>query len=504
MATARQALRVGVMVDSLTLPAWAVRMLERIASSTHSSLELVVVNEAGGRSGRGIWQGLVHHRSTLLYIAYRWFEDRFLRPRPDALEPIDASGLLGGLPTLHVKPIQKGFSDRLTPEDIERIRAHEIDVLIRLGFRILRGEVLRSARYGVWSYHHGDNLVNRGGPAGFWEVFDENPLTGSILQVLTEDLDGGEVLYRSWSATVRTSVNHSRSNYYWKSLSFVPRMLEELHRVGAAEFAARVRRRNRAPDLFSEALFTAPGNLQMARLLIRRAWTYLTRRLYWRLFYEQWILLYDARSGISGSPRRFKELVPPKDRFWADPHVLERDGRHWVFLEEFPYRAAKGHISVLEFDEKGRPVDAAPREVLSRPYHLSYPFLFEYRGELFMLPETIANRTVEVYRCVEFPCRWELHTTLMRDVDAVDATLFEHNDRWWMFVSLRENPGASTHDELFLFHASHPLSGTWTPHPENPIVSDVRRARPAGAVFWKEGAIYRPAQDCSEHYGYGL
>lgn len=492
------------MVDSLTLPAWAVRMLERIASSDHSRLALVVVNDAGGRSGRSPWQAALHHRSTLVYIAYRWFEDRFFRPRPYALEPVDASGLLGDVPKLHVQPVQKGFSDRLTPEDVERIRGFDVDVFVRLGFRILRGDALRSARYGVWSYHHGDNLVNRGGPAGFWEVFGEEPLTGSILQVLTEDLDGGVVLFRSWSATVRTSVNHNRSNYYWKSLSFVPRMLEALHRDGPDAFQERVRQQNRAPDLYSERLFTAPHNLPMAGLLARRLWKAMKRRVYWRLFYEQWFLLYDPRPGISGSPRRFRELVPPKDRFWADPHVLERDGRYWVFIEEFPYRIGKGHISVLEFDGKGRPVDTTPREVLSRPYHLSYPFLFEYGGELFMLPETIANRTVEVYRCVEFPGRWELHATLMQDVDAVDATLFEHGGRWWMFVAMRESPGASTHDELFLFHAEHPLSDRWTPHPRNPIVSDVRRARPAGPLFRKDGAIFRPAQDCSRHYGYGL
>jgi hypothetical protein len=492
------------MVDSLTLPAWVVRMLRRIADSSYATLALVVANDAGGGTRQNLWRALLERRSALLYIAYSRLENRFLRPEPDPMAPMDAAHLFDGLPILRVTPIQKGFTDRFRPEDVERIRAHQIDVFLRLGFRILRGDALRTARYGVWSYHHGDNRVNRGGPAGFWEVMEEHPLTGSILQILTEDLDGGRVLYRSWSATVLTSVNHNRANYYWKSLSFVPRMLEQLHRVGGETFLSRVEEENRAPDLYSHPLYSTPGNGRMARLLLRRAWTFLKRKIYWKLFFEQWLLLYDSRPAVSGSPRRFHSLVPAKDRFWADPHVVEREGRHWVFLEEFPYRADRGHISVLEFDEKGRPVDAAPREVLSRPYHLSHPFLFEYRGELFMIPETLANRTVELYRCAEFPGRWELHATLMQDVDAVDATLFEHDGKWWMFVGLCENPGASSHDELFLFYASDPLGASWTPHPRNPIVSDVRRARPAGGLFRSNGAIFRPAQDCSRSYGCGI
>ena len=53
----------------------------------------------------------------------------------------------------------------------------------------------RRCASGVWSYHHGDNRVNRGGPAGFWEVFEQWDVTGSILQVLSEELDAGKTLF---------------------------------------------------------------------------------------------------------------------------------------------------------------------------------------------------------------------------------------------------------------------------------------------------------------------
>jgi hypothetical protein len=138
-----------------------------------------------------------------------------------------------------------------------------------------------------------------------------------------------------------------------------------------------------------------------------------------------------------------------------------------------------------------------------RPYHLSYPFIFEHRGEYYMIPETAQNRTIESYRCTRFPDQWEFYKTLMPNVLAVDATLFEYALRWWMFVNIASK-GGSTWDELHLFYADDPLSNIWTPHPMNPIVSDVRCARPAGRIFRREGDLLRPSQDSSLRYGYAI
>jgi len=107
-----------------------------------------------------------------------------------------------------------------------------------------------------------------------------------------------------------------------------------------------------------------------------------------------------------------------------------------------------------------------------------------------MLPETASHRTIEVYRCLEFPNRWVFDRTLMDQVSALDTTLFPYQGRWWMFTNLKENEGASSWDELFLFSADQPLSVHWEPHPGNPIVSDVRRARSAGAIFEAGCVLY--------------
>ncbi len=499
--------KVGILADSMIQPAWARTMLERILAEGNATIEVVVLNGGRGPADApptGILDRLGRYwraRDRLLFLAFDRFDRRKFRTDPDAFSDVDVSDLLVGVPTVEVSPRRTKFSDFVEGDDLERVRATGVDLFIRLGFRILRGGILKAAPLGIWSYHHGDNRYNRGGPAGYWEVFLGWSTTGSVLQILSEDLDDGLVLARSWSATHPLSPNLNRNNFYWKSAAMIPRKLAELARDGCQAFLERHRSGQQAVSLYSNRLFVRPTNREMIPLLLRWIGRYVRLGLIRRLYREQWQLRFSFRDGVLGAPWRYKKVVPPGDRFWADPHVVFRDGRYFAFIEEKP-NDEMGHIAVMEFREDG--TFTSPERVIEQPYHLSYPFLFEWEGELYMIPETADHGEVQLYRCREFPGLWELDGTLMTGVCAVDATLFEHDGRWWMFVGMAEHPGASTHDELFLFSAPSPLSRDWAPHPMNPVVSDAARARPAGPIFVHEGVIIRPAQDCTLSYGSSL
>ncbi len=493
-------------MDSYAQPAWVRAMLERIAREGHAQFAFVVLNDGGaapqstgpGRRILNYWK----QRDRLLYALFGRLDRRRSLDGPSAFEETDVSDLLADVPSITVSPRRTRFSDYLSEADVQAVRDQRLDVLIRLGFRILRGEILDAAEVGVWSFHHGDNRRNRGGPAGTWEVLLQWPVTGSMLQILNEDLDNGLVLARSWSATSAVSARANRNALFWKTLSLMPRKLEELRRSGRSAFLAAHRAAQDPASFYSNPLYLLPTNRELWRPFWR-----LNRRLVGRKWVEQrhwhqWQLRYQLADGFGGSLWRFKKLVPPSDRFWADPHILRRDGRYYVFLEEYLYAPARGRIAVLTLDEDGNVSE--PRPVLERPYHLSYPFVFEWRGGVYMIPETAAARTVELYRCVRFPDEWTLEREIMTDVDAVDVTLLEHEGRWWMFANVRENPGASFHDELFVFHTDDPVRGEWVPHLANPVVSDVRRARPAGSFVRTSDALFRPAQDCAPHYGWGM
>lgn len=495
------ALRVGILMDSFTLPAWAYEVLATLQQSAYARIQLIVLNDSFAPSRRGVLSKVVKNWNALLYLAYSKLEPRVFTAAPEALEPRSATDLLRDAPILRVKPQGSRHCDWLADDDVERIRSYHLDVLVRLGFRILRGGILQAARYGVWSYHHGDNKVNRGGPPGFWEVLEGHAVTGSILQRLNDELDNGTVLCRSFSATDPLSVGRNQNNCYWKSVSFLPRELQRLHALGGAEFFRRVDARNQL-GFYSQRLYVAPRNRRFVAAFGKHLVRYGTRKLTDALFGDQGILLFDLRNELSSSLWRFKRIVPPRDRCWADPHVVYRNGRYHIFIEEFLRDRGTGHIAVMQMDDTGR--YSAPQPVLTRSYRLAYPFVFEWQGDYYMIPETSANKTVEVYRCVEMPTRWAFCGTLMENVTAVDTTLYCDGQKWWLFTNIRERPGASLGDELFLFYADTPLTKHWTAHPENPVVSDVRRSRPAGRLFEHRGQLYRPSRDSSRGDGYAV
>lgn len=198
---------------------------------------------------------------------------------------------------------------------------------------------------------------------------------------------------------------------------------------------------------------------------------------------------------------RWTFLADDRKRYYADPLVFVKDGVTHVFCEEYPYATRKGVISWFPLDSSGGPAHA-PRVVLEAPVHLSYPFVFEHEGQIWMAPESSGSRSLALYRADPFPDKWVLDRVLVADADLSDATLFEHEGRWWMTATTREDDGSSW-DCMSLYAAPSPL-GPWRQCGKGPALIDTGAARPAGRVFRRDDGLWRPAQDCAAGYGAGL
>jgi hypothetical protein len=255
-----------------------------------------------------------------------------------------------------------------------------------------------------------------------------------------------------------------------------------------------------APYLGRKKIYTAPDNGEMVRWLgpaiAKKTWRRLTGGAevdHWRLAIRRGGARLAATTGepdVGG----FQWLEAPPGHFHADPFLLEHDGKTWTFFEDYDYGKKLGVIAcaAVEGDRLGK-----AEVVLDRPYHLSYPHVFRDGGELYLIPETGANGTVELYRCEAFPGKWRLERELFRG-KAVDTTVWIEDGVYWFFVTLQEPRGRA--GQLWLFSAPS-LTGQWTPHPANPISTDVRNCRGAGAIFRAGGRLYRPSQDCGGVYG---
>jgi len=136
---------------------------------------------------------------------------------------------------------------------------------------------------------------------------------------------------------------------------------------------------------------------------------------------------------------------------------------------------------------------------LELSFHLSYPWVCEWEGELFCVPEQHQSGHLSLYRCTEFPHRW-VEETILLEVPAVDATPFQHEGHWWMWLGA---DAASAKHELHLFHAPA-LTGPWLPHALNPVHVRPNLARCGGSALRSQGRLLRPAQNRERTYGGSL
>jgi len=213
--------------------------------------------------------------------------------------------------------------------------------------------------------------------------------------------------------------------------------------------------------------------------------------------HDQWNIGYIDRPISSflhsADPATVKWLVPSnRSEFQADPFGVRRDGRLTIFYEHFSYRNNRGAIAAI--DPAGG--TAVTVQIGPKPaVHLSYPYLIEAEGRLLCIPESYEAAEVGIYELERFPDRWVKIANLLEGIPIVDATLFRHEGLWWLAGSEPTDSCA-----LNLWHATA-ITGPWHPHSGNPVKMDIRSSRPAGTPFYEDGALYRPAQDCSKTYG---
>lgn len=187
--------------------------------------------------------------------------------------------------------------------------------------------------------------------------------------------------------------------------------------------------------------------------------------------------------------------VPPPGCFVADPFGVENEGRICLLYEGLDYRDNKGRIDVALVDRSG--VVSHSETAMEFPFHASYPFLVRHEGRIYCIPETNAAREVSIFLADPFPYRWTRVGTLLDGVAAVDSTIFRHNGVWWLFFTDQD----SDQNSMLRIRYAPDLFGPWKPHALDPAKCDSATSRPGGTPFEYDGALYRPAQDCTRTYG---
>ena len=487
-------LRVGLLLDALVVPGWIHHILSEIEKSNFASLVLLATVKNSGV----LVSSSIFRPSTPALLRLWWHCDQKLfkhrSAKPQMLDPIAFIPRCGKSKLLQCTAVESGSGKSLSETDFKEILNAELDVLLNVTSAIPDDQLLGLAKRGVWSFGDAEDLLN----SVFWTLNENNPLLEHTLSVLSSEMGSGMLLC-SCSGADRYSFFRNYSSICGKRSENVVRRLANLHRDGSqpAQYSPV------APDTRKHK---TARNSDVVRLMPRVLKRVFEDQVVKRFMREQWFIAFRKVSALEDSKdgqQSFTVLRPPQGRFYADPFVIDKDGKAYIFFEDYSYAHGKAVISYVELDADGRCSD--PQLALEEDYHLAYPCIFQWQGEVYLLPETKNHRTVQLYRAADFPRCWQLSHVLLSDVSAADSTLLYHEGKFWLLTS-----GLGTHDpwfdavsELFLFFADS-LSGPWTAHPRNPIIADVRNSRSAGQVFRWNGQLVRPAQDCSAEYGWAV
>lgn len=182
--------------------------------------------------------------------------------------------------------------------------------------------------------------------------------------------------------------------------------------------------------------------------------------------------------------------------FVADPFLVQVDGRWHMFFEAMIWREGRRVGVIGHAQSRDGLVWEYRRIVLAEPFHLSYPYVFAWDSDFYMVPESHQAGAVRLYRADPFPHRWVHVTDLLRGPVLLDSSLVRHDGRWWLFTDASPS---RAEDALFVFHARD-LSGPWAAHPRNPIAAG-NTSRPGGRIVSTPDLLIRFGQDCHPEYG---
>lgn len=491
-ANQRPRLRVAMLLDRRSVPQWSYAVALEIKRS--SVLELVPIILKTIDTNDHSKPGTLSDCGSLLFRLWSKLDRRLCNPDIDVLQLRDLDNSLSPGGSLEISLSNNGAGSYLSESELAKLREAALDVILLFCNQVSVDRISECARYGAWTLGNSHN--NAGDAHMFWAMCENSPLCETSLKVVCNDLSREHIIHHSFYATHPYSLFHNQNAAYSKATNYLKRHLVNLHQFGW-DYVVQPRNGYHKQGR-SESNSKLPSNGTMALFLPRWLLKASAQHARKRFFREQWFIAWRKKPGGTSTWRDmtdFQLLLPPRDRFYADPFLFEKDNRHYIFVEDYKLNTRRGGISCIEIKSDGSLGE--PVTVLELDTHISYPNIFTWQGEIYLLPDTLARRQIQLYRAVNFPREWTLERVLIDGISAVDPTLFEHHGKFWLFAASPQN------DELFLFY-SDSLLGKWNEHAQNPIVSDVRRARPAGHVFIEGGRIIRPAQDCSRRYGYSI
>ena len=388
---------------------------------------------------------------------------------------------------INIKPIfsKNKLLVEYSKKDVELIKNEKLDIIIRGNASgIFKGEMLKMSKFGIISFHHGDNIWNKGGPPGFWEVVLKKPSTGFIIQILNHELDNGKIVFKGECATQKTFLLN-QYNVFCESNDFISKSIVKILKEQKIDSVG-------TSSINNNSILKSPS------FYFTFKYIFLTLKLFFIISFQKfilkkqqiWEISYDRNHFDKINYQNIKKIKNLPGHFFGDPFVLERNKKHYVFVEDYIKKDSKAVISVIEIDDKDNHNHFT--NIIEEDFHLSFPFIFEYENDLFMVPESSENKDIRLYKCLKFPNIWTYCYNLISNIHAADTIIFKKSNLYWLLTTSSKNNDYSS--QLNIFYSDNPLSQSWIPHKNNPVKYDINNGRNGGLIIDNNGELIRAIQ----------
>lgn len=462
----------AIMLNRIQPYPWQIKVYEEIVKTGLASCELIILKEEEPLKSRSFIQKISDKN-----LLFEQFKKRKLNTglyRPTHFPPFDTTDII------KIKPVRSGkANESFSKNDVDTIKAKGFDFILRFGFGILKGEILNAAKYGVWSFHHADEQEYRGGPAGYWEIYNGSKVQGVILQQLTERLDAGKIILKRKYSVSSSSYTHNVTKLLWHSADMPAQALRMIH-AGTLDINRLEAVKTKAP------VYHYPKNFSFLIFLLivlkNKFW------LKWMLLFKQenWIIGYRSKND-----KTYKYISPNKDgEYFADPFFIIENDKPLIFAEHYSYQSKKGNIVLIE------PGLNQVSTLIEKDTHLSYPFIFEENDITYIIPEESNSGSLNLYR-------WDKETKTavfiqpILNIPAIDASIIKYNNKYYIFTGIK---GELPNEKLFIYY-SDKLTGPYLSHIGNPVKVSPKGSRMGGSFIVENEAVVRPSQYSVKYYG---
>ena len=501
-------LKIGLMLDaSRSLQDWEINLFQNLLNSKYCDIKLIISNSKKLKKNIFFYKliGKFLKGNLLLSILLKFIkiiEKKFVKKKRKKNE----TKLLNSLNKIKLfKPdyIKKKYVDLFSKKECKKIKQYNLDLILRRDFRILKGEILNSAKYGVWSLHHGDNDHYRGLAPGFWEVYNNEATTGVTLQILNNTLDGGDIVDKGQFGT-KYFWKHNEDFIKEKSVIIILKNLKKLFYKRNKLNIVKSKKKNKVK------YYKDPTSINLIIYILKKYPFFIIKKIFQILFF---LRLFTNKWKICEIPSKkylnlkVKEMNVIKNSFfeyWADPFFIQNKKKKYLFFENFEILKNKGKISYGEImNEEIINI----KDALNTNYHLSYPSIFKIKNNFFMIPESSKKKHVEIWISKKFPHDWKLYKKIFIKESWADINIFfAKNGDKWLFGNKSSDKYLDHNSELYIYKIMDNNFNNLKPHKLNPVIIDSRIARNAGKIFYNEkGKMIRPSQiNIREKYGYGI